>query len=298
MGIFSRLFGNNKKTHNLDINKPATTSQIIVNTQLVDNLVFIVLFDKPVCFSIGNLLSILKQYSPEMATCRITEMSVTDKKQWLIAWDQHIIELSHCSKCVSKDILDICVGPAAYAQEEKLLAFKHQDHVELRYVGYEANALRQYIALTYVAVALGEQEAITIINERAHTSLPISYFLAEPPQLRLEYINSLPLLALFCGFIKYNVPGSYGTWLRTYGASRIELPDLAVRLDPLNQTSFYYNLFLMLYCYIQDTGAKLKVGDNVEISDNQHIYLRSAKPDEFFLENDGLLLVMEFDRPI
>lgn len=298
MSIFSRLFGNNKAINNQADKRPTTTNQIMVNTHLVDNLGFIVLFDRPTCFSIGNLTFVLQQFSSEMKDCQVTELLTVDKKQRRIAWNQHIIELNHCAKCVHKEILDICVEPAAYASEEKVLAYQHQEYVELRYVGYETNALKQYIALTCVAAALGELKATTIINERAHTSLPISYFLRIIPPLRLEYIYSLPVLALYCGFIKYHIPGNYGTWLRTYGASRIELPDLAVQIDPLKQIPFYYNLFSMLYCYIWDTGAQLNVGDNIELNDNQHIYLRSAKPDEFFLENDGLLLVMEFNRPI
>ena len=40
---------------------------------------------------------------------------------------------------------------------------------------------------------------------------------------QLELLRSFPLLHLFCGFVKYEVEGDDGVWMRTYGAHEFEL---------------------------------------------------------------------------
>lgn len=297
MGIFSRLFGYSNKIISQQAKISASKNeQIIANSQLIDHLVFSILYNESSYFDVYKFSNVLQDQLAKLVECHISVLPMLDSKQLLIGWGQHVIELTYLTERISQETLAICVEPAAYSQDEKLLAYKHSGYIRLRYVGYEVNALQQYIALTCVAIALDELKATTIINERAHTSLPIAHFLNIAEIQRLDYIHSLPVLMLFCGFIKYQLPENGCYWLRTYGASRIGLPDFAVQMDPVKEVSFYYNTFLVVYRYISETQIQFNVGDNIHLNEDDTIYLRSATSDEFFLENEGLLLVMEFNK--
>ena len=50
----------------------------------------------------------------------------------------------------------------------------HDSHLLLWYAGYDDNVQEQYIALTMVAAALAQFNALAVLNEHAHTSLPIA----------------------------------------------------------------------------------------------------------------------------
>lgn len=64
------------------------------------------------------------------------------------------------------------MAPAHYPAEVKEQVRGHVSHVLLYYAGFETDPLEQYVALAAVAGALAGLQAVAVLNEDAHTSLP------------------------------------------------------------------------------------------------------------------------------
>jgi hypothetical protein len=168
----------------------------------------------------------------------------------------------------------------------------------LYYAGSSASAHDQYVALAAVAGALAEFNAVVVLNEAAHTSLGAACLSAAGlPGDRLRELNDLPLLFLYCGFVKYDIEGISGVWMRTYGAAHFGLPDLAALAAGHHEGELYFGLFETILSYLRDSGAALSVGHTMQLGDNHEIRIRNATPEESFLESDDELLVIENTGP-
>jgi hypothetical protein len=124
--------------------------------------------------------------------------------------------------------VETCVAPSHYAKELKKRAQSHRAHILLFYAGYEDSPFDRYVALAAAAGVLGRLGALVVLNESGHTSLPaavLSGLNSEGDMM--DHLRSLPLLLLYCGFVKLEVEGIRGVWMRTYGAPLLQLPDLA-----------------------------------------------------------------------
>jgi hypothetical protein len=98
---------------------------------------------------------------------------------------------------------------------------------------------------------------------------------------------------LFCGFVKLEVEGSQGVWMRTYGAPLMQLPDLAAHARGHEQGQRYFDLFETIFDYLRTSGCRLAQGDTMQIADKEYLRFRTPSADESFLTGSGDLLVAD-----
>ncbi len=145
-----------------------------------------------------------------------------------------------------------------------------------------------------MAGALASFDAVVVLNETAHTSIGAASLSAAGLQGdRLQELKDLPLLFLYCGFVKYDVQDTEGVWMRTYGAARFGLPDLAALAAGHHEGELYFGMFETILGYMRDSGSDLAAGHTMQLGNNLHMRLRTARSDEYFLESDDELLVVE-----
>jgi hypothetical protein len=212
-------------------------------------------------------------------------------------WGRHAVQVVVFSGPMPAEAVERCVAPAHYGAELKAQARAHGSHALLFYRGEEQEPLEQYVALALVAVALAAEGALVVMNESAHTSFPAQPLVPEPGDDVLELLRTLPLTALYVGFVKQEVQGVKGVWMRTYGGPRMGLPDLAWHARGHEEGREAFNLFSGLLAYLRSSGARFKDGDTAEL-DARHVRLRRPRADEAFLDAQGELFVLEPRGPV
>ena len=286
MGLMERFFG---KSDAAELGLP------VVNTAIENPLGLQVLFAEPVRLDADRLMQTLRQYHPSLAQATYEldeELSGKGTPFVLAGWDNHVIRIVGFDVPMPAEAIELCVGPAHYAQEIKEQARAHKEHLLLYYAGYADDPLEQYVALAVVAGVLASQGALVVMNESGHTSLPAEVFAGDKDSDMLELLRALPIPALYCGFVKYDVEGVKGVWMRTYGAPLLKLPDLAFLAAGHQEGQNTFDLFSTLYHYLRSSGARFAAGHTMEVGDN-FLRLRAATPEEFFLDSDGELFVVE-----
>ncbi len=288
MGILSRFFGRKDEGDR--------------QTQLVANpkkspLGLQVLFADPFRFDPEELTTALRSYHPSMAQSRCEVESELNQKGTvfgLAGWGKHVIRLVGFDLPMPAEAVEACVAPSHYSQELKELARAHGSHLLLFYAGHESEPLEQYVALAAVAGLLSRFGAIVILNEAAHTSFPAVALSGEDVQGDiLEVLRTMPLPALFCGFVKYDVEGDGGVWMRTYGAHLFGLPDFASHAEGHHEGQKYFDMFSSLLTYLRESGAALKAGHTSQIGNEEFLRFRKPTDAEPFLDSEGELLVAE-----
>jgi hypothetical protein len=81
--------------------------------------------------------------------------------------------------------------------------------------------------------------------------------------------------------------------MRTYGAHRFGLPDLARRAADHAETPFCFELFGNLLAYLRTSGKWFAPGDTIRIADDTYLRLRARTPGEWYLESEGEMLVAD-----
>jgi hypothetical protein len=212
----------------------------------------------------------------------------------LIGWGKHVVRLIGFDAPYPQDSLEACVAPAAYPAQVKDEVRAHTSHIILYYAGFDENPLEQYVALAAVAGALAGFGALAVLNEHAHTSLPAG--ILAPDSLgseSLELLRSLPLNALYCGFVKYEVQDVLGVWMRTYGGDLFGLPDFAVLASGHEEGQRYADIFNNIMGYMMESGAELAAGHTMQIGESSYMKLREPAEAEYFLDGPGKVLVAE-----
>ena len=163
------------------------------------------------------------------------------------------------------------------------------------YAGFDEDPLERHVALAAVAGCLADERGgVAVLNEHACTSLPSGIFSGEElGEESLDVLRSLPLTMLYCGFVKYEVEGVQGVWMRTYGAGRFGLPDFAVLAEGHHQGEQYSNMFNNIMAYLLDSGAELAAGHTMQIGEDRYMKLREPLEAEYFLHGPQAVLVTE-----
>jgi hypothetical protein len=173
-------------------------------------------------------------------------------------------------------------------------ARKHPSHAILFYAGYENDPLEQYVALTTVATILGRFDAFLVLNESALASFPSEALLAEEPGVdRLEVLRTLPIPLLYGGFLKLEVEGLEGVWMRTVANHLMNLPDFAILTPGHHLGNDTFEMFAGLLNYLRETKANFAPNDTITIENGVGLLIRSPKDTEHFLESSGTMLVLE-----
>jgi hypothetical protein len=292
MSIFSRFFGRSDSA----AGRPGA-GPLVANPAIQEPLCLQVLFPTSVVWSEAGLAQALRAYHRNLSAARCEldpELAGDGKAFGLVGWGKHVVRLVGFNAPMPKDAVETCVAPAHYAQELKARARAHQAHVLLYYVGYEASPHEHYVALATVAASFGALGGIAVLNEAAHSSFPLSALAPDPESGdMLELLRSLPLGILYCGFVKHEVEGVPGIWMRTYGCPLLGLPDFAAHAAGHHEGERYFGLFENLLGYLRQSGARIAAGHTMQIGENDYLRARHPAESEAFLESRGELLIVE-----
>jgi hypothetical protein len=290
MNIFSRLFGKKSQPQQ-------TNGALVENPDIKEPLTLGVVFKGQFCFEEDNLLNKLRNIDSSMKDiqCQQPFGQLDDGCYLLIGWGKHVINLFGINAPYPAEALETCVAPAHYNQDIKVQIRNNDSHLILYYIGYEQDVLEQYLALTRLAAGLEEFNALAVINGNGHSSLPISTIRGLVTDK--GGIDSLRhcLPSFFCGFVKYEVEGVKGVWMRTYGADVFGLPDFAVLANSHDEGEYYFEMFGNILEYLRDSGATMMPGDTMEVGDNKMMSLRAPENNEYFLKDQGHVLVVEIN---
>lgn len=292
MSIFSRFFGRSDSSASRQNSGP-----LIANPAIEHPLCLQVLFPVAVEWSSERVTEALRTYHRSLsgARCELDPILAAEGKAFgLAGWGPHIVRLIGFDAPMPSAAVESCVAPAHYPQDLKARARAHQSHVLLYYVGNETAALEHYVALATVAGALAKLGGMVVLNESAHTSFPLAALAPEPGgDDILELLRTLPLCILYCGFVKHDVEGVPGVWMRTYGCPMLGLPDLAAHADGHHEGERYFGMFENVLGYLRQSEARLSAGHTMQIGQDEYLRARYPAPEESFLQSQGELLILE-----
>ncbi|MBN1207668.1 MAG: DUF4261 domain-containing protein [Myxococcaceae bacterium] len=282
MGILDHLFGKRK----------AGATEQEQETPLSLQL----LFPRQLRLDVNSLTRALRGFHPSLAEARFeldARASTTmGAEVGMARWGRHAVQVVAFGAPMPASVVEQCVAPAHYAAELKARARAHASHALLFYAGEEKDPLEQYVALALVAVALAIEGAVVVLNESAHTSFPAQPLVPEEGEDLLELLQTMPLTALYVGFVKLEVKGQEGVWMRTYGAPKLGLPELAWHARSDGEARDTFELFSGLLEYLRRSGARFQDGHTAEWESRQ-VRLRAPHKSEKFLESTGELFVLE-----
>jgi hypothetical protein len=294
MSIFSRFFGKSDADD-------SGGGQLVANPKIEHPLSLQVLFPKPCSLHPDYLAEALRSYNPSMSTARCEIDPALNREGnvfGMVGWGKHVVRCVGFNHPMPADAVEACVAPSHYSQELKQRARSHKAHVILYYAGYEPSPLEQYVALAATAGVLARLGAIVVLNESGHTSFPVTALAGlDSDGDIIELLRTLPLPILFCGFVKHEVEGIPGVWMRTYGAPLLGLPDFAAHAVGHHEGQRYFDIFDNMFRYLRESGAQLAAGHTMQIGDREYLRFRGPSDDEGFLESDGDLLVAEVISP-
>ena len=290
MSVFSRFFGKSDADDSGD-------GQLIANPKIEHPLSLQVLFSEPCLLDSDRLAAAFRAYHSSMARvrCEIDAALNRDGKVFgMIGWGKHVVRCVGFDLPMPPDAVEVCIAPSHYPQELKQRARSHKAHVILYYAGYEPSPLEQYVALAATAGVMARLGAIAVLNESGHTSFPAAALSGvDSDGDIMDLLRTLPLPILYCGFVKHEVEGIPGVWMRTYGAPLLGLPDFAAHAAGHHEGQRYFGMFDSVFGYLRESGAQLAAGHTMQIGQEEFLRVRHPTDEEAFLESGGELLVAE-----
>ena len=278
----------------------------VANPDLTEPVGLQCLFDEPLALIADGLTLALRAYHSEMADATAELFHVPPDQSLgntelqpavmgLIAWGSHVVKLVGFANAMPREAVEACVRPAHFDPSFKELAYRHQSHVLLYYAGYDHDPLEQYVALAAVAGVLARFGAVVTLNETAHTAIPAAVLLPHEEDAgdMLASLRGLPLPFLYCGFVKLEVEGEPGVWMRTFGCHRFGLTDLAYRAESHDEGTSTFQLFGSMLTYLRATGKSFGPGHTMQAGDDLYLRLRERTEKEWYLASEGTMLVAE-----
>jgi len=287
MALFSRFFGKQDDA--------SPEMAMIANPAIQDPVCLQVLFTaEKLPFTAEALQKALRTYDPLLQEARCEIESSGDEMLGLIGWGQHVIKLVGFSAPFPTASVEQCVAPAHYPDPVKQEIRSSASHLLLYYGGYVEDVFEQYLALAVAAGAIASFGATGVLNETAHSSLPAALLNdAEVKGQACAMLGSLPLLALFCGFVKYEVEGTQGVWMRTYGAEAFGLPNFATLATGHHEGEEFFELFGSILDYLRTSHAVMEAGHTMQVGEDTFMRARNATQAEYFLHDITPVLVAE-----
>jgi hypothetical protein len=255
-----------------------------------------VLFSDPRWLDTDRLIGSLKSHHRSMsgAQCEVDQDLLREGKVLgMVGWEKHVIQMVGFDVPYPAAAFEACVAPAHYPQELKQHARLHKAHVILRYAGQESSPFEQFVALAATAGALAHLGAIVVLNESGHTSFPAAALSGlDSKGDIMDLLRALPVPIFYCGFVKLEVEGIAGVWMRTYGAQLLGLPDLAAHATGHEEGQRYFDIFDSIFRYLRESSARLADGHTMQI-DEEYLRFRAPNEEEEFLQSGAELLVVE-----
>ena len=294
MSVFSRFFGKSDADDSGD-------GQLVANPKIEHPLSLQVLFPEPCPLAPDRLADAFRAYHPSMSRvrCEIDPTLNREGKVFgMVGWGKHVVRCIGFDLPMPAEAVEACIGPSHYPQELKLRARAHRAHVILYYAGYEPSPVEQYVALAATTGVMARLGAIVVLNQSGHTSFPASALSGvDSDGDIMDLLRTLPLPILYCGFVKHEVEGTAGVWMRTYGAPLLGLPDFAAHAAGHHEGHRYFDMFDNVFGYLRESGAHLAAGHTMQIGQEEYLRVRHPTDEESFLESEGELLVAEIIGP-
>lgn len=280
---------------------PAPGAPPVANPRLTDPVGLQLLFDEPFALDAGELTKALRDYHPDTAAATAELFDVPPNPQQpaqphligMCAWGRHVVKMVGYYAPMPFAAAETSIAPAHFDRAFKDRAYAHKAHALLYYAGYEADPLEQYVALAACAGALAYFGAAFVLNETARTAVPAAALHPHEEDAgdMLGALRGLPLPFLYCGFVKLEVEGTEGVWMRTYGCHRFGLPDLATRAPGHEHGSDTFERFASMLNYLRLSGKRFAPGDTMRVGDDSYLKLRAPTAAEWFLDTEGEMLV-------
>jgi Domain of unknown function (DUF4261) len=287
MGILERFFGK----RGADAAPPA----LVANESLKSRVGLQLLFSGELDLEPAAVTRALRKYHSTMAaaSCEIDATAAGNGTPiGLLGWGRHVMKIVGFDVPMPSEVVEKCVQGAHYGADLKAKARAHKSHVLLYYAGQETGALEQYVALAAACGVLSRFGAIVVLNEAGHTSLPAAVLAGGEGDI-LELLHSLPIPMLYSGFVKFDVEGVKGVWMRTFGNHLLGLPDFAHLAKGHHEGEATFEMICHLLSYLQSSGATFAPGHTMQVGDDTFLKARAPAKEEYFLESDGELLVLE-----
>lgn len=292
MSIFSRFFGKREAD-----DEPG---QLIAGPHSDDSPALQVLFVNGLSLVPAKVTAAMRAYHPSMAQARYEVadgLNEEGKVFGLAGWGEHVIKVVGFDLPMPKDAVELCVAPSHFAQPLKDRARAHKSHVLLWYAGREGSIVEQFVALAAFAGVLERLGAVVVLNESARTSFPVAALSGKDVEGdMIEQLRTLPLPALYCGFVKYDVPNDRRVWMRTYGAHVLGLPDFAAYTNGHHEGQRYFGMLDSIMRYMLSSGKLLAAGHTMQVGTDDYLRCRAPAADEHWLESKGEVLVVEIIR--
>lgn len=288
MNLLSRFFGRKDEQQH-------QPNPLIANPQIDKPPGMTVLFSGPLAFTNDALEKALRSFDRSMSSAICERDEQIQKEGYvfsLAGWGKHVIRLVGFNLPMPAEALEPCVAGAHYPAELKEQARNHQSHLILSYAGYEMDPMEQYVALACLAGTLSKFGGIVVVNEAARTSFPTAA-LAEGGNHKMELLHIMPLMYLYLGFVKYETENGRGVWMRTYGAHLFKLPDFSILAAGHHQAQQYLDMFSNVIQYLLDSKGNLLPGHTMQIDEEMFMRFRKPKLEEYFLDSEGQMLVVE-----
>jgi hypothetical protein len=287
---------------------PRLGGPLVANPRLNDPPGFQVLLSGPLELDADALTLALRDYHPDLAAATAELLALPPEASsgddsprvlGLVGWGRHVIKLVGYANPLPAPTVEACVQPSHYDPRLKEEAYAHASHVLLFYAGYENDILEQHVALAVASGTLARFGASVVMNEVAHISAPAVTLLPheEDQGDTLRAMRELPLPYLYAGFVKIEVDGEPGLWMRTYGCHVFRLPDLAFHAEEHQQGTSIFGLFSNMLHYLRTSGKSFVPGDVLGVSAGQFFRFRARTAQEWFLESPGEMLVVEPSGP-
>ena len=292
MGLFSNLFGRKKAP-----SSPTPSAQgadVSADTVLLG---LQVLLEAWMLRDEESLRAALRGYDAPLASLTLEEWACGDDGTTFchIVWQGQRFRLVAFGHPMPAEALERCVQPCAWDGAFKERARAHPAHALLFCDSPRAAVLQNYVRLAMLCGGLLERSGgIGVANEVAQTAMPATAWL-DTSMGRFDLWNTLPVLLLYAGFVKYVVPDGPQVWMTTRGLEVWGLPNLTTLAPDHTHGSQMLEIFGNVTSYLIANGPVLRAGHTMQIGVDNHMKLRAPESeDELAIQGDGELLVAQF----
>ena len=283
-----------------DADRPLT--ELAANPAIENPLHVAVLFSKSFDFDGEAIAQALRSLDPKLEKARVETVRLDDDRMpddagnmiGLAGWGPHVLKLIYYEAPVPDNIFEACVRFAQFDPQLKDDAAGHRAHALIYYSGDEIDPLEQYVALTTLATAFARLGAILVINEAGRSAFPAEALLpAAGDGDLLESLRTLPIPLFYGGFVKVEIEGQKGVWMRTFGNHLLGLPNLATHAPGHQLGNECFDLFTNILMYARAENVEFLAGQSVQLGPNLGYAFRERTDAEWWLESQGTMLVLD-----